>query len=72
MIEITISFGNENGDGLSRVLVDVEPLNHGFDTSAYQRSICAALEKFEKQQRFAAINSVHVRIVPNEVIRLQA
>lgn len=67
MYEVSIAFGNENGDGVESVLVDVE--DRGFDTALYEHVIRLAVADFEKKERYAVIESVKIRSVPNRVIR---
>lgn len=67
MYEVTIKYGNENGDGVESVLVDIE--EGGFDTVLYQRVIQLAVADFASKELWAIIDSVRVRQVPNRVIR---
>lgn len=70
MIEVTIWFGDGDGDGAEKFIVDVEPSNHGFDTGAYASAVRRAMIEFEfKGHTKAAMYKIDARqLKPRQAI----
>lgn len=71
MIEVSIGFGNANGDGLLAFTVDVGP-HAAFDTAPTVRAVHAALAEFAKQEPRGAVHSICLRPVSQTVLEAKA
>lgn len=69
MIEVSIRYGNEEGDGVNTYLVDAGKLQTGFDSQLYNRAWITAFQRFVEQEPEAHIDRVTFRHVPNNVLK---
>jgi hypothetical protein len=70
MIEVTIWWGNINGDSSSSYLVRTSPVPFKSPTLAYVRAIDTAMAQLMREQPAATVDSVKVRSVPDRVLEV--
>lgn len=70
LIEVSIHFGNEEGNGVDAYLVDVgEEVNNGFDTTTHRRAIETALARFHMRESHGWISRIDIRHSPKQIIK---
>lgn len=67
MLEVTIWFGNHDGDGAQSYLINVD-VESIFDTEPHLAALRTATAEFMKEQPRATISRIDLRRTPHRVI----
>lgn len=71
MIEVTIWFGNINGDGAQTYLVKCGDIDDSlFVTAPYRKAVDGALAEFARDQPNACIGQIKIHRTPNRVLEV--
>lgn len=66
MLEVSISYGNEHGDGVRSYLVRTGA--GYFDTEIYRSAVSKALDEFASEEPQAIVSRIGIRPVPVKIL----